>query len=70
MFGTTHGKERGGKGKGSAKDQEVAGAGPVHCHFSLPSLSLPFVVPNVVFHLGCHGTQTILISISDVQNIN
>ena len=23
--------------KGSAKDLEVAGAGPVHCHFSLPS---------------------------------
>ena len=22
--------------KGSAKDLEVAGAGPVHCHFSLP----------------------------------
>ena len=22
--------------KGSAKDLEVAGAGPVHCHFSIP----------------------------------
>ena len=25
--------------KGSAKDLEVAGAAPVHCHFSLPPLS-------------------------------
>ena len=25
--------------KGSAKDLEVAGAGPVHCHFSLPPAS-------------------------------
>ena len=24
-----------------AKDLEVAGAGPVHCHFPLPPLSLP-----------------------------
>ena len=35
--------------KGSAKDLEVAGAGPVHCHFSL--LSLPRVVPNVIFQI-------------------
>ena len=36
--------------KGSAKDLEVAGAGLVHCHFPLPPLlSLPCVVPNVVF---------------------
>ena len=33
--------------KGSAKDVEVASAGPVHCHFSLPPLSSPCVVPNV-----------------------
>ena len=26
--------------KGSAKDLEVAGAGPVYCHFSLPPSSL------------------------------
>ena len=26
--------------KGSAKDLEVAGAGPVHCHFSLPPFFL------------------------------
>ena len=32
----------------SAKDLEVAGAGPVHCHS--PPLSLPCVVPKVVFH--------------------
>ena len=43
--------------KGSAKDLEVAGAGPVHCHFSLPPfLSLPCVVLNVVFHSCHHGT--------------
>ena len=38
--------------KGPAKDLEVAGAGPVHCHFSFPLsfLSLPCVVPNVVIH--------------------
>ena len=36
--------------KGLAKDLEVAGAGPVHCHFSLtPFLSLLCVVSNVVF---------------------
>ena len=35
--------------KGSAKGLEVAGAGPVHCHFSLSPLSFPCVVPNVVF---------------------
>ena len=29
--------------KGSAKDLEVAGAGPVHCHFSLPPF-LPYHV--------------------------
>ena len=30
-----------------AKDLEVASAGPVHCHFPLPPLFLPRVVPNV-----------------------
>ena len=42
--------------KGSAKDLEVAGAGPVHCHFSFPPLSLPCVVPNVGFYLHHCGT--------------
>ena len=44
--------------KGLAKDLEVVGAGPVHCHFSLPPSSLPCVVPNVnvVFHSCYHGT--------------
>ena len=37
--------------KGSAKDLKIAGAGPVHFHFSLPPLSLPCVVPNVVFYI-------------------
>ena len=37
--------------KGSAKDLEVAGAGPVHYHFSLSLLSLPCVVLNVIFLL-------------------
>ena len=31
--------------KGSAKDLEVAGAGPVHCHFSIP----PFFPYHVYF---------------------
>ena len=34
--------------KGSAKDLEVADAGPVHCHFFLPPSFLIMVVPNVV----------------------
>ena len=33
---------------GLAKDMEVASAGPVHCHFFLPPLSLACVVPNIV----------------------
>ena len=39
--------------KGSTKNLEIASAGPVHCHFSLP----PFcVVPNIIFHSCHHGT--------------
>ena len=36
--------------KGSAKDLEVAGAGQFTAIFPFPRLSLPCVVPNVVFH--------------------
>ena len=38
--------------KGLVKDLEIAGAGPVPCHFSLPPplCSLPCVVSNVIFH--------------------
>ena len=35
--------------KGLTKDLEVAGTGPVHCHYPLPSLFLPCVVLNVAF---------------------
>ena len=36
--------------RGSTKDLEVAGAGPVHCHFTFPPLFLQCEVPNVAFH--------------------
>ena len=49
--------------KGSAKDLEVAGAGPVHCHFSLPpsfltmcsserclSLASPWYIDHLKLH--------------------
>ena len=42
--------------KGSANNLEVAGVGPVHCHFFLPLISLPYVVLNAVFHSCHHGT--------------
>ena len=38
--------------KGLAEDLEVAGAGPIHCHFPSPLLSLPCVVPNVIYLSG------------------
>ena len=38
--------------KGSTKDLEVAGAGPVRSYFTLSSLlSFPCVAPNVVFQV-------------------
>ena len=51
--------------KGSAKDLEDAGPGPVHFHFPFPPISLPCVVPNVDFHLRHNGTklQKLLIKI-------
>ena len=70
MFETAHGKERKGEfkdqwllavtsdpaAKGSAKDLKVVGAGPVHCHFSLP----PFFFTMCSFkrcHISTHGDQ-------------
>ena len=41
--------------KGLAKDQEVACAGPVHCHFPFPPFSLQCVAPKVAFHSCHHG---------------
>ena len=42
--------------KGSAKDLEDVGAGLVHCHFPFPPISVPCVVPNIVFYSRHHGT--------------
>ena len=58
--------------KGSAKDLEVAGAGPVHCHFSLPpsfltmcsserclSLASPWYIDHVNhLYVSCRSTAS------------
>ena len=50
--------------KGSAKDLEVAGVGPVHCHFSLPpsfltmcssERCLSLASPWYIDHLNSYG---------------
>ena len=54
--------DHGSAAKGPAKDLEVAGSGPVSCRFSIPSSFFTMCSSQVVFHLHCHGTQTISIN--------
>ena len=64
--------------KGSAKDLEVAGAGPVHCRFSIPPsfltmcssercLSLPIIV-HTYFYFISMQTDCVQLSAETTQN--